>query len=120
MGLTVPTTGNMTLLWTNPTPTAQFNPQTIRLDLSGYDGVVVTGRINIETNEGGVPSIMFDSDVRTQMIFASGYMIRWRYASWNASGVTFEQGKTDTYNSGTGGTTDNKWAIPTKIFGIKL
>lgn len=108
------------LLWTNPSPTEDFPPQTISLDLSDYNGIVVVGRINIDTNEGGVPAIMFDSDVRTQMIFASGYMIRWRYVFYNNSGVTFEEGKTDTYNSATGGTPDNKWAIPTKIFGFKL
>ena len=120
MGLTVPTTSNMTLLWTNPNPTKQFDPQTISLDLSGYDGVVVTGRISINSPEGGAPAIMFDANINTMLIFPSGYRIRWRYASWNESGVTFDVGRVDSYNSGTGGTPDNRWAIPMKIFGIKM
>jgi len=31
----------MDLLWTNPNPTSAFNPQTVSLDLSEYDLILI-------------------------------------------------------------------------------
>ena len=119
MGLTVPTPGTMTLLWTNPNPKTAFLPQTIQLDLKGYKGVV----LSVLGGIGGryVPSaILCEQNVDVEIAYPRGYMIGLRDVVLTDSGITFKEGKQDTYNSGSGGTTNNNYIIPVKIYGIKI
>lgn len=42
---------NMVLLWTNPSPSSAFQPQTISLDLSNYNAALIA--FNEDTNGSG-------------------------------------------------------------------
>lgn len=101
------------LLWTNSAPTSAFATQTVSIDLSEYEGVLVEfrGAFNVEKygtayakkgttgfSGGAYPGGSADS-------FGRDFTV-------SASGVTF----TDGYN---GTTKSNTNAIPYKIYGVK-
>lgn len=111
----------MDLLWTNPDPTAEFAAQTVALDLSQYDAVIIYSRTTSVTlhcyadlffkgTQGSVASCSTGGQgaitwVREIEVFADG------------SGILFSQG----YRAG--GTTavngDNSAGIPYQIYGIR-
>ena len=105
------------LLWTNQSPGTSFAAQTVVLDLAGYDFVMVlaatgTTAVNAET------FIALVDDGASYNIFLRNYNTSTQYNylrrfTVDNSGVTFASGLRDT-------TENNTYAIPQKIFGIKL
>ncbi len=105
---------NMVLLWTNPNIGAAFGAQTISLDLSKYNYVLVTATFSnaeqrvmssvIVPTSGGAFRF-HDTDTNSAAI--------WRNGSVSASGITFEAGKFRTDNN-------NLLCIPYQIFGLKV
>lgn len=105
----------MTLLWTNPDPTSSFAAQTVSADLSGYSfyGIVPifsTATPNI------IPMQVFpcdDSQNHVMTVTArSNNNNGGRQITFSTSGLTFGAG---TYS----GSSNNSYAIPYKIYGIK-
>ena len=105
----------MELLWENPNPTAQFNPQTIALDLNKYSYIGVSS--NFSTGSAGLYPTKIDvckkgnSYVIINRYTSSDQYFSNRMVNSSDSGVTFQTG----YNTSTAG---NAYAIPTKIYGI--
>ncbi len=99
------------LLWTNASPTSAFAAQTIALDLSGFDAVIIVNRhwtnnilyrshyVPIDGNSYGCP--------------VQNYAGAWagRTCSAIVSGVTFD--------IGVGTAADASAAVPVEIYGIK-
>ena len=92
------------LLWTNPNPTASFPPQTIPLDLSSYDMIMIisdTSTTMMSINGvayiyGNLPALPRSRQINASIntvIFGSGYQVN---------------------------TEDNGAAVPINIYGIKL
>lgn len=112
------------LLWTNASPTSNFEAQTISLDLSGYDAVEIICRYSTTS----------DSHTRYICDVGSSSSIDWLYytvvagkymgvksrneVSASTTGVTFGACTTKPGNS-TDSTTTNGYIIPIKIYGIK-
>lgn len=101
------------LLWTNASPTSVFAAQTVALDLSGYDAVLIDVNCAYETPDFGTCFVC--------MVGRGVYMDVWNPAQSNkyhrqavvaTTGVTFGQGY-----FGTGA--NNNCAIPYRIYGIK-
>lgn len=106
------------LLWTNPSPSASFAAQTVPIsDLSVYDFVVVmatTGTTDVNAEsffaqvDDGVSYNIFLRNYNTSTQY--NYLRRFTVDS---SGVTFAGGLRDT-------TANDNYAIPRKIFGIRM
>lgn len=107
---------SMVKLWENASPNSTFAAQTISLDLSGYDGVMVTGKFQYN-----------GADVRTTTGFVSvgqsGHILvtnstnenlRSRRFTVSATGVEFAIG----IQMGSGSEAAGA-AIPTVIYGVK-
>lgn len=107
-----------TLLWSNPNPNSSFAAQTIPIDLTGYDYILVTskGKINstsetfikvlCKIGDGGnnfLPSPIQDANY-------GGYLRG--ITDITSNGLTFH----DCYNRAS---IDNNGSIPYQIFGIK-
>lgn len=100
------------LLWTNASPTSDFAAQTLTLDLSGYDAVLIETLVSGTANYGssaiirkGWSAVMAEKSATTGSVFG-------RQATVTASGVQF----------GTGYENATAYAgrmIPQRIYGIK-
>ena len=115
----------LTELWLNPDLTqASFSAQTISIDLTDYDGVMVEARINNTTNLDLLcRTVYFKDDVITQPsdnYFAVGYVID---GTGNIKGIgrriSFVSGGLYFGNAILGDTANNTIVIPTKIYGVK-
>lgn len=69
------------LLWTNPSPTSNFSAQTVSLDLSEYETVIVLFK-------GGSENSNFSSLVATK---GNSYFISTVYKTASANGVYFAE-----------------------------
>lgn len=98
--------GKIDLLWTNSAPTSSFSAQTIPLDLSGYDLILITSENSVSFAENNVGS-------KRQITYSStSGQIRHRDFTVATTGITFDAG----YG---GSSTDNSNCRPYKIYGIK-
>ena len=99
-------------LWTNASPTSAFAAQTIALDLSGYDAIILVNRH--WTNNSLCRSHYIPIDGNTYGCPVQNYVGGWagRTCTATASGVVFDSGV------GTSGN-DNNGGIPLAIYGIK-
>ena len=108
------TASGMDLLWENPNPTLTFAAQTIALDLSKYEGVM------IEFQKSDVLKILRTccsiSDTGWIICSCNGGT---KYRSYvpNSTGITFAAGGSHTIWDQ--GTDDNNSSIPYRIYGVK-
>lgn len=108
------------LLWTNLNPSASFAPQTISLDLSGYDEV----RVDMQQwgNDPYAYIIPIGKEVTaiklSEVLSSASVYIQARKVSVASNGVTFGSGGYR-YIDLSSFTTDNSRVIPYKIYGIK-
>lgn len=102
------------LLWTNPSPTQNFNAQTLSLDSTGYDMLMITAK---NVPGGGVyyNNLIYKGMTEQQFIasFSSDGVDRRGITSVTDSSIVFNTGYVNA-TSGAG------YAIPYKIYGIKL
>lgn len=104
----------MDLLWTNPSPTSDFASQTLSIDLSDYDYIYVVQR-QYKDSSGNATATMIPKDGSTYVVtvISDGGGVRTRTYSASASSVAISVGKEGT-------TTNNAYAIPYQIYGIKM
>lgn len=107
----------MVLLWTNPTPTAAFGAQTISVDLSGCDFIVVAygtsnaadARLTHLIHEKGRTSLCI-SLLNNKIVYRAQNGV-------TDSGITFGNGASvSSYGSNN---ENNAVMIPVKIYGLK-
>ena len=99
-------------IWTNPSPTSNFAAQTVPLDLSGFDAVMVVMKLKkdliyVSWNFGFIG----DTIIMSIKDNVKGTMYG-RTAEINAQGIVFGTG----YSAST---SSNEYGIPAKIYGIK-
>ena len=110
-------------MWTNPNPTGGFSAQTVPLDLSSYDGVLIQSSVTIYTGAGvhEPNTFSFVPKGKTARIFGSQQAtslkdeITTRLATVSDTGVTFTSGYFP--NSGA---TDGGFCVPDYIYGVKI
>jgi hypothetical protein len=110
------------LLWTNPDVTSSFAAQTIELDLSGYDFVLVEAY--------GVPSSenpVFNAFARVKgcsalegQLFPEAAMMSCRTFTTSVSQVSFNRAISSKFGQSNSWDTNNDTVIPYQIYGIKL
>lgn len=106
--------GNPVLLWTNPYPTADFSAQTINLDLSGYEAVIIQFS---GYNRGLNASKVYLSKDENLSYFGAGFIDGQNghgrnITSINDNGISFSDERYGTYVS-------NGFVAPYKIWGLK-
>lgn len=113
----------MDLLWTNPSPTSAFAAQTVSLDLSEYDLVLVYICASNQTT-GGTLLLKVDDNIGfSQVRYNNGtgagdYGICNRFVKALTTGVVFSTGYWQT-SMGSMSQYD-ALSIPQKIYGIKM
>ena len=117
IGLTYPAETKMKLLWTNPSPNTSFSEQTISLNLSSYNGIILSANNSyVGTN---YQTYIICNIGESSAIFGNapngGYeSYSCRHFNITETGVHFS-------NCTWGGNTSyNINAIPYKIFGFKF
>lgn len=108
------------LLWTNPSPSAEFSPQTISLDLSDYDAVFIPmisasgNRIyDLFADVGGAYAYAHFVALATNLV------ARQRSAKATTTGITFSNCQSRTQGSGSN-TNTNTHLVPQYIYGVKF
>lgn len=105
------------LLWTNDNPSSNFLGQTITLDLTNYDGVIIEFNVAKSVNSLLTRAYIRKND-NSQYLSVGGLYnpsnakSRGRTISVNNNGITLGNGYTDA--------TDNGACIPIKIYGLHL
>lgn len=101
------------LLWENSSPGSSFAAQTIPLDLSAFDSVMIDSWFSTATQRV-IPATFFK--VGEDFALCSGYgggnRIGSRYGGSSTTGITFEAGY---YNGAQADTS----LIPLRIYGVK-
>ncbi len=104
----------MVLLWTNPSPTSTFAPQTIPLDLSKYSAVLIACRLDNSTTPYGGNYLCFIGEITYMTLYVRPVnSIYSRYLTVSTSGITFAEGYTTATNL------NNNAMVPNRIYGIK-
>lgn len=117
--------GKIDLLWTNPNPTSAFAAQTIALDLSKYDGIILQGtrdirQIDSVTSSSAVLRYIEKGSGQNAVLFGNGSLganryLELRYVTVENNGVIFDVGQ---QISSTTDTMNDK-AIPIKMWGVE-
>lgn len=105
----------MSLLWTNPSPASSFAAQTVSLDLSGYDAVVIFCRdFATSDSQSAIGSTWVLKGTTGSCIMASraSSSTGKRMATVSNTGIDF------TYN-GYNGNSDNARNVPLYIYGVR-
>lgn len=117
-------TSTKDLLWMNPSPTATFAAQTVNLskDTSNYDAFIVEMQYTTGARGEYTSIINNDSNVHSLPVYrapdeGANYTVGWRNVTINNLTAVFTK---DTYQSTSGGGSDNATAIPFAIYGINF
>lgn len=105
----------MDLLWTNPSPTSSFASQTVSIDFSDYDNILLVSYVFADGS-----TLYYQTDilnkVQTHYILTASNrssVITRRINNFDDSSITFDQGYVGT-------SANNATFIPTQIYGIKM
>ena len=102
------------LIWTNPAPTAAFAAQTIELDLSEYDYLIIIPKLTNSSNIVPQTSVLvkIPSGTEGYSMSSTGTTAWVRKFFVSTTGITFNKATTGSSNNTTN-------IIPYKIYGIK-
>ena len=137
----VPSSGGIDLLWTNQNISLDFDAQTVSLDLTDYENVIIWGMSNRYYGDRYVNRYVVSSLAKGTEFYATraiitkgdtGYMNFGGIAGTNAqnyalyarqitvsdTGVVFGQGQVNISNT-LSWQNNNQYAIPYKIYGVK-
>ena len=116
--VTIGSSGNMVLLWTNSSPTSNFAAQTVSLDLSDYDAVFIECNTSTNATTGRTVAIgLVGTSVR---LVTAIYQIHERIATISTTGIAFAQNYYLVSYASSNLTANNGYLIPTNIYGLKF
>lgn len=116
----------MTLLWENASPTSNFASQTISMDLSEYDAIMLLTRRSTTVHDIGFGISVFGHRGFAQNLalyteVSAGVLICGREFTPSASGIVINGGVYKFSNIAmTACNFDDSYAIPYRIYGIKM
>ena len=105
------------VLWTNSAPTSAFAQQTVSLDLTNYDAVLIECNTSGNTDTG--KTIQFGLVGSTIRLMAEIYQIHRRLATINSDGITFGNNYYLPAYANGNETASNGYLIPTRIYGLR-
>ena len=101
----------MKLLWTNASPTSAFAAQTVSLNLSDYDYVIIDTVANVET-WNITQSFVFAGNKDANILIPANGLLHNRTIHTNNNGIQFDSGNA-------GQSANNLSCVPIRICGIK-
>lgn len=103
------------LLWTNPSPSTNFSPQTLSIDLSDYEFVEIVVKDSTSTNYSKAVKGKKGLPITLEAFgYGSSFTHQFRFATPSDTGITFTKG------SLTGSASEhNELMIPLFIYGAK-
>ena len=115
---------SMDLLWENPDPTSSFAAQTVSIDLSSYDSILIFFRMATTTTYGDYSTSVIGSGETNfsaigDLSAAAIPMIRQRHYTPTSTGVTFGSSYQKVATDGAAPSVNNTVSIPYRIWGIK-
>lgn len=121
-GTVIIPSGGITLLWTNPNPTATYAAQSISIDMTSYKAAIIEFNYT-DTSYGysviaakdGLP---MQANCITNIMSASIGNVVYRTAQVTASAIVISDCYRKAFNATTAGTVDNTRMIPQRIYGI--
>ncbi|MBR6114274.1 MAG: hypothetical protein IKQ10_03735 [Oscillospiraceae bacterium] len=115
-------TGRKTVLWSNSAPTSSFAAKTVNLSdsVTNYDFLLVVLAFSTGTQDHSTDLIPVDD-----ILGGAEYSLRINAASQNRTGgrsITVPTATTATFGTGAynGSSSQNGYAIPVAIYGVKL
>ena len=111
----IPKTASFIKLWTNPSPTSSFAPQTISIDLTNYDAVLIEAHnFRYDNSQYALSAVICLKGQTSFFLFgsASNNRLGVRTFSVSDSGVVASEA---TYNA----TAQNEFGVPHEIYGIR-
>ena len=106
------------LLWTNPNPTSDFAAQTLSIDLSNYDGVVIESARN---DNAYFTRTAIQKGYRSHLYVvwaeATGFGANARPCRVEEASIVFDDASAYEYNGIGHGIASNTMQIPLKIYG---
>ena len=112
----------MDLLWTNASPTSAFAPQTIDLNFSGYDYLIINFNVVSQSSlYDPIPNqiYMCKNEQGAYRINTSHNVFTTRSFIITSNGIIFNSGGFFSAYNSTTITEDNNVNIPYKIYGVK-
>lgn len=110
------------LLWTNENPTSNFNAQTINVDLTGYEALVIKAESRNSGNNRYQKTFYYDisntNDIEIVMKTTSTATLQTLHCGRNFTVVSNGISVSACQNVGYT-TTDNSAVIPLEIYGLK-
>lgn len=115
------------LLWENPNPTSKFAAQTVTINYSEYNALLIENvNLHGEGSRVYVVGLYFLSETVAQYLLNKNDLSSYGLVGLAAREVTFTNGNTVTFSdsnffqtSGSGASSEN-YAIPTRIWGVKF
>ena len=114
----IPKGVEMELLWENASPTSNFAKQTVELDLSEYDSVMVLAKVNTAAIPIYLPPVYITIGGEGMLLCCWRVLMRRQISSVTTTSVVFD----DSYsvpNYSTTEVVDNSCTVPYQIYGIK-
>ena len=102
------------LLWENASPTSNFAAQTVSLDLSPYKLVLINFKWATDDDARHFGIVKVGEKLSTCNIYNNRIV---REATTSSTGISFAGGLQGSYSSNI--SSNNKYAIPTEIYGLK-
>lgn len=107
---------NMDLLWTNASPTSEFRPQTISLDLSNYKMVIISHINYANTNEYEQSVVVKGTNIS---LMNSSFVNLGRNVECNDNGLVFGEGYYYNSYNVRAKSPDHSGCIPYQIYGVR-
>lgn len=111
------------LVWKNDAPTDAFPAQTISVDLSSYDMVMVVARYSTTTARCFSSICPLDGSSGTLLNMgnfasATGYIML-RIFTPSSDGIDFDSARRRALNSSSAASASSEYCVPTYIYGIR-
>ena len=124
LGVTLANLGGVSMksLWTNASPTSNFAAQTISLNLSGYEYVLVRYLYSTDyqsLNQIAIVKVGGDAYLTFTGVASTNIYLSQRTISVGSDSVVFGAPVYKTYASTSKPTANNKYCIPVEIIGIR-
>ena len=107
-----------TLLWANTSPTTEFAPQTVNIDLTDYKEVEILARNSSTNSESVIQKFPISNGSGVLTIFQLNNTWYMRQLTITNSGITFASGRYCYMENGGNGEL-YAVCIPVRIYGIK-
>ena len=111
--------GKMDLLWANASPSSQFTPQTLPLDISSYKLLCIVSTITITGTVPYLHTSIIQNETGKRLLSATYDIFYDRYIELTANSIDISAGHYRSSYAAASPSTNNGVLVPLYIYGIK-